>query len=86
MSDSKLMSGFPEMLTNYSVYICVCVLNSRIALSSFIQEVSTFTELSTLRFFTLYPYFKFPALPEFLGSRGSGTGSTEPREDNRGAN
>jgi hypothetical protein len=26
-----------------------------------------------------------PALPDFLGSSGSGTGSTEPREYNRGS-
>jgi hypothetical protein len=25
---------------------------------------------------------RFPALPDFLRSRGSGTGSTQPREDN----
>jgi hypothetical protein len=28
---------------------------------------------------------RFPALPDFLKSRGSGTGSTQPREDNWGA-
>jgi hypothetical protein len=29
---------------------------------------------------------RFPALPDFLRSRGSGTRSTQPREDNWGAN
>jgi hypothetical protein len=29
---------------------------------------------------------RFPALPDFLSSSESGTGSTQPREDNRGAN
>jgi hypothetical protein len=28
---------------------------------------------------------RFPTLPDFLRSSGSGTGSTQPREDNRGA-
>jgi hypothetical protein len=28
---------------------------------------------------------RFPALPDFLRSSGSGTGSTQPREDNCGA-
>jgi hypothetical protein len=28
---------------------------------------------------------RFPALPNFLRSSGSGTGSTQPREYNRGA-
>jgi hypothetical protein len=28
---------------------------------------------------------RFPALPDFLRSSGSGTGSTQPREDNWGA-
>jgi hypothetical protein len=28
---------------------------------------------------------RFPALPDFLRSSGSGTGSTHPREDNLGA-
>jgi hypothetical protein len=28
---------------------------------------------------------RFPALPDFLRSRGSGMGSTQPREDNWGA-
>jgi hypothetical protein len=28
---------------------------------------------------------RFPALPAFLRSSGAGTGSTQPREDNRGA-
>jgi hypothetical protein len=28
---------------------------------------------------------RFPVLPHFLRSRGSGTGSTQPREDNWGA-
>jgi hypothetical protein len=28
---------------------------------------------------------RFPALPDFLRSSGSGTGSTQPREYNRGA-
>jgi hypothetical protein len=28
---------------------------------------------------------QFQALPDFLRSRGSGTGSTQPREDNCGA-
>jgi hypothetical protein len=28
---------------------------------------------------------RFPALPDFLTSRGSGTGSTQPRDHNRGA-
>jgi hypothetical protein len=28
---------------------------------------------------------RFPALPDFLRSKGSGTGSTQPREDNWGA-
>jgi hypothetical protein len=34
------------------------------------------------QFFTLYP---FPALPDFLRSSGSGTGSTQPCEYNWGA-
>jgi hypothetical protein len=28
------------------------------------------------------PGYRFPALPDFLRSSGSGTGSTQPREDN----
>jgi hypothetical protein len=28
------------------------------------------------------PLFRFPALPDFLRNSGSGTGSTQPREDN----
>jgi hypothetical protein len=27
-------------------------------------------------------WVRFPALPDFLRSSGSGTGSTQPREDN----
>jgi hypothetical protein len=57
--DSKLLSEFPEELMNYSVYICVCVLHSRIALRAFIQELYTLTELSTLSIVTHYPYFKY---------------------------
>jgi hypothetical protein len=30
-------------------------------------------------------WVRFPALPDFLRSSGSGTGSTQPREDNRRA-
>jgi hypothetical protein len=30
-------------------------------------------------------WVRFPALPDFLRSSGSGTGSTQPREDNGGA-
>jgi hypothetical protein len=30
-------------------------------------------------------WFRFPALPDFLASSGSGMGSTQPREDNWGA-
>jgi hypothetical protein len=30
-------------------------------------------------------WVRFPALPDFLRSSGSGTGSTQPREDNWGA-
>jgi hypothetical protein len=37
-------------------------------------------------FVGLWPLFQFldpiPALPDFLRSSGSGTGSTQPREDN----
>jgi hypothetical protein len=29
---------------------------------------------------------RFPALPDFLSSSGSGTGSTQPREYTRGVN
>jgi hypothetical protein len=30
-------------------------------------------------------WFRFPALPDFMRRRGSGTGSTQPHEDNCGA-
>jgi hypothetical protein len=33
----------------------------------------------------LRSWVRFPALPDFLRSSGSGTGSTQPREDNWGA-
>jgi hypothetical protein len=32
-----------------------------------------------------WSWVRFPALPDFLRSTGSGTGSTQPREDNRGS-
>jgi hypothetical protein len=31
---------------------------------------------------TFWPWVRFPALPDFLRSSGSGTGSTQHREDN----
>jgi hypothetical protein len=58
---------------------------------SFIQLRSTkkiiFTHLSGQSFWLQIQRSRawFPALPDFLRSRGSGTGSSQPREDNWGA-
>jgi hypothetical protein len=34
---------------------------------------------------TQWPWVRFPALPNFLSSSGSGTGYSQPREDKWGA-
>jgi hypothetical protein len=41
------------------IYICGCVLISRIPLNSFINELSKLSHLSTWRFFDGYPCFKY---------------------------
>jgi hypothetical protein len=70
-----LLSPFCAVVTFSSLFRVCCILHAGML-------VLTDRLCGQRSWLQIEEWVRFPALPDFLGSSGSGTGSTQPREDN----